>query len=110
MANSRPKSIALQGGHQPRVYRTFEDWQAEQQHDVRTPEERGIHIGSSVMWRHRHERIIVTERATVVAISENTLTLEVKDVKTRTCSAQVWEIVSNEMDRPSVRELNQNRF
>jgi len=28
-----------------RVYRTFEDWQAAQELDTRTPEQRGIKIG-----------------------------------------------------------------
>jgi hypothetical protein len=107
MSNPRPKSIALGNGPQPRVYRTFEDWQAQQENDTRTPEERGIHVGSSVMWRRRQNKIIVTERATVTAISNNTLTLEVKDVETRTCKVDVREIVSAEITRPSVREINQ---
>ncbi|BCX05688.1 MAG: hypothetical protein KatS3mg053_3626 [Candidatus Roseilinea sp.] len=98
MNNSRSKSIALNSA-QPRVYRTFEDWQAEQLRDKRTPEERGIHIGSSVMWRHRDNGIIVTDRATVIAISGNTITLRVKDVQERTCQADVAEIVVNDDDK-----------
>lgn len=98
MSNTRPKSIALNGA-QPRVYRTYEDWLAEQARDKRTPEERGIRIGSSVMWRHKDNGIIVTDRATVTAISGNTITLQVKDVRERTCLADVNEIVSNDDDR-----------
>jgi len=95
----RPKSVALNGSPVLRVYRTFEDWRVQQQLDLRTPEERGICVGSLVMWRHRDDRIIVTERATVVAISNNTLTLLVKDVQARTCSADIHEIVNNEITR-----------
>lgn len=98
MSNTRSKSIALNSA-QPRVYRTFEDWQAEQERDTRTPEQRGIRVGSSVMWRHKHNGIIMTDRATVLAISGNTITLQVKDIKERTCSANVNEIVSNDDDR-----------
>ncbi len=98
MSNSRSRSIALSSA-QPRVYRTFEDWQAEQQRDKRTPEERGIRVGSSVMWRHRDNGIIVTDRATVTAISGNTITLRVKDVQERTCQADVSEIVNNDDDK-----------
>lgn len=98
MRNTRSKSIALGGGPQPRVYRTFEDWESEQQRDTRTPEERGIRVGSSVMWRHKQDRVIVTDRALVLAISGDTLTLQVKDVQERTCSVHVREIVTNEDD------------
>lgn len=92
VSNSRSKSIALNSA-QPRVYRTFEDWQAEQLRDKRTPEERGIHVGSSVMWRHKDNGIILTDRATATAISGNTITLRVKDVQERTCQADLTEIV-----------------
>lgn len=98
MNNSRSKSIALNSA-QPRVYRTFEDWQAEQLRDKRTPEERGIHVGSSVMWRHKDNGIIVTDRATVTAISGNTITLRVKDVQERTCQADVAEIVVSDDEK-----------
>jgi hypothetical protein len=98
MNNRRPKSIALNGGSQPRVYRTFEDWEAEQERDTRTPEERGIRVGSSVMWRHKQKGVIVTERATVLAISDETLTLQVKDVQDRTCRVHIREIVVSEDD------------
>ena len=96
MRSSRSKSIALGNTAQQRVYRTFEDWQSDQQRDNRTPEERGIRVGSSVMWRHKQDRIIVTDRATVLAISDNTLTILIKDVKERTCEVNVSEVVSGE--------------
>jgi hypothetical protein len=99
MKSPRSKSIALGNGSQPRVYRTFEDWESEQQRDTRTPEERGIKIGSSVMWRHKHNGIIVTDRATVTAISDNKLTLLIKDVKERTTTVDVREVVSNDNER-----------
>ncbi|NJM40324.1 MAG: hypothetical protein HC853_05945 [Anaerolineae bacterium] len=104
MRTSRPKSIVLKGGAQPRVYRTFEDWQAEQKLDTRTPNERGIRIGSAVMWRHKHNGLILSDRATVLAINHNTLTVTVKDVKQRTCDIDISEVVVNEEDRMSVRE------
>ena len=91
------KSIALKGSPQVRTYRTFEEWQADQSLDARTPEERGIHIGSPVMWRHRHGDIILTDRATVVAVSHDELTLLVKDVQARTCHANIHEIVDNQL-------------
>jgi hypothetical protein len=80
------------------VYRTFEDWKADQERDTRTPEERGIRVGSSVMWRHKQDRVIVTDRALVLAISGDTLTLQVKDVQERTCSVHIREIVVSEDD------------
>lgn len=97
MRNSRSKSIALNGA-QPRVYRTYEDWKSEQERDSRTPEERGIRVGSSVMWRHMHNGIIVTDRALVLAIADATLTLQVKDVTEKICEAHISEIVSNSDD------------
>lgn len=99
MKSPRSKSIALGNGSQPRVYRTFEDWESEQKRDTRTPEERGIRVGSSVMWRHKHNGIIVTDRATVTAISNNKLTLLIKDVKERTSTVDVREVVSNDNER-----------
>lgn len=92
MNNSRPRSIVLKGGPQPRVYRTFEDWQAEQKLDKRNPEERGIRVGSPIMWRHKHNGIIVTDRATVLAISESTLTIQVKDVREHQREIDVSEV------------------
>jgi hypothetical protein len=89
----------LGNGSQPRVYRTFEDWESEQQRDTRTPEERGIRIGSSVMWRHKQGTVIITDRATVTAIAGNMLTLVIKDVKERTCTVDVREVVSNDNER-----------
>ena len=97
MTNPKPRhiSIALKGTPQVRVYDTFEDWQAEQKADLRTPEQRGIHIGSAVMWRYRANQVITTERAIVTAIDNLTLTLRVKDVETRTSTAHVNEIVDS---------------
>jgi hypothetical protein len=97
--NSRPWSSTLKGGEPP-APRTFEDWQAEQALDMRTPEQRGISVGSPVMWRRRNGRVIVTERATVIAISDNTLTLLVKDVQERTCDVNVREIASGVAEHP----------
>ena len=94
----RPKSIVLKNGAQPRVYQTFEDWQAIQSRDMRTPKERGIDVGSSVMWRHRANGIISTDRATVLSVAENMLTIQVKDVETRVCDVNIQEIVSNNND------------
>ena len=90
--------------------RTYEDWQAEQQADIRTPEERGIRIGSPVMWRHRTDRIITTERAIVLAIEDHTLTLQVKDVETRTCTVDIAEIVSSQFDRSSSIDSKRRAF
>lgn len=98
MRGRRPSSIALNSGQQ-RVYRSFEDWQSEQQSDTRTPEERGLSIGSSVMWRHKHNGIIVTDRATVQAISGDMLTIVIKDVQERTCTVNIREIVASADDR-----------
>jgi hypothetical protein len=102
----RRKSIALNSNAQPRIYRTFEDWQAEQQLDERTPEQRGIRVGSMVMWRHRSGNVIVTDHATVTAISHNTLTLLVKDVRARTCSADIREIVNHTLAHLTLNEAS----
>ncbi len=110
MSNTRPRSIVLKGGHQPRIYRTYEDWQAQQQNDTRTAEQRGIRVGSPVMWRHKHNDIIITDRATVLSISNETVTLKVKDVHDRTCNAHISAIVSSEDDRLSMRDLNRRTF
>jgi hypothetical protein len=88
-------SFALKGSPQMRVYRTYEDWQAEQQLNLCTPEQRGIRVGSPVMWRHRINQVIVTDRAIVSAVDNNTLTLQVKDVEMRVCTADICEIVNN---------------
>jgi hypothetical protein len=106
MRTSRPKSIVLKSNPQNRVYRTFEDWQAEQKLDTRTPQERGIRIGSAVMWRHRHNGLILSDRVTVMDIVDNTLTVTVKDVQERVCQIDISEVVANEDDRMSVREAN----
>ncbi|MCL4504520.1 MAG: hypothetical protein M1434_00290 [Chloroflexi bacterium] len=107
---AKPKSIVLKNGAQPRVYRTFEDWQAVQERDSRTPEERGIKVGSAVMWRHRNGSIISTDRATVIAIAESTLTIQVKDVELRTCDVNIHEIVNTEDDRQALRETNRRLY
>jgi hypothetical protein len=98
MKSPKPKSIALSSS-QPRVYRTFEDWQADQERDNRSPEERGIRVGSSVMWRHREDRIVYTDRATVLEISKDTLTILVKGQQERTLKVPLNSIVVNEDDR-----------
>ena len=104
MNNTWPqrKSIALRGTPSTREYHTFEDWQTEQSLDARSAEERGIHVGSPVMWRHRHGRVITTDRATVIAVKDDQLTLLVKDVKTRTCHANIHEIVDNHLGHLSL--------
>ncbi len=100
----------LKNGAQARVYRTFEDWQAAQEKDQRTPGERGIKVGALVMWRHRDGSIISTDRATVIAIVENTLTIQVKDVELRTCDVNIHEIVNTEDDRLALRETNRRLY
>lgn len=93
-----------------RVYRTFEDWEADQKTDLRTAEQRGITVGAPVMWRHRNNNVIMTERAVVIAVDENKLTLQVKDVETRTCSADVNEIVTNQFGHSSVAEASRRGY
>ena len=112
MAYARRKSIVLGGAASQRVYRTFEDWQAEQLLDLRTPAERGIQIGSPVMWRHRHKKVIVTDRAIVMEIDGNRLTIRVKDIEERTCRIHVREIVNRTDDRLSLslHEMNRNSY
>ena len=99
MRSKQPRSIALNSNAPQRVYRTFEDWESEQRRDTRTPEERGIQVGSSVMWRHRHNGIIMTDRAIVLAIANDMLTLQVKDVKEHKSTVPLHEIVVSEDDR-----------
>ena len=110
MSNTRPKSIVLKGNHQQRVYRTYEDWETQQQNDPRTPEQRGIRIGSSVMWRHKQDNVIVTDRASVLAIAGEAVTLKVKDVHERTCVAHIKSIVSHDDERLSMRDINRRAF
>ena len=95
----KPKSIVLNYRTVQRVFSTFAEWQAKQQLDLRTPAQRGIGIGSSVMWRYMRNNIITTDRGIVLAISGDTLTLQIKDSQERTGSADVHEIVSNTEDR-----------
>ncbi len=113
MAYTRRKSIVLNSANNERVYRTFQDWQAEQLLDVRTAAQRGIQVGSPVMWRHMHKNVIVTDRAIVVTISDDDmLTLTIKDVKERACCVHVREIVNSSSDRLSLsmHEMNRNSY
>ena len=112
MNNTKPRheTIALKGSPQVRVFRTFEDWQAEQKADLRTPEQRGIHIGSAVMWRYRANQVIVTERAIVAEIEDQTLTLQVKGQETRTCNAHVNEIVDSPFGHQSLAQMNRRAY
>ncbi len=97
--STKPKSIALSNNAQ-RVYRTYEDWESEQKRDTRSPEERGIKVGSSVMWRHRTSNgIIVTDRAQVTAINNERITLQVKDVRERSVEVHINEIVTADESR-----------
>jgi hypothetical protein len=106
----QPQVNQPEGSQQLHPTHTFEDWQADQQADARTPEERGIHIGSPVMWRHRANRIITTERAIVLAIEANTLTLQVKDVESRTCTADISEIVINTAEHSSSADAKRRAY
>lgn len=112
MAYSRRKSIVLNEASSQRVYRTFEDWQADQLLDMRTPAERGIQVGSPVMWRHLQEKVIVTDRAIVLEIVEDRLTIQVKDIQDRTCTIHVREVVNRSDDRlsPTMHELSRNSY
>lgn len=112
MAYARRKSIVLSSAASQRVYRTFEDWQADQALDLRTPAERGIQVGSPVMWRYRHERVIVTDRAIVLEINGDRLMVRVKDIKERTCDIHVQEVVNRTDDRLSLSltEMNRNSY
>lgn len=94
MSNT-PKSIIIKNGSGQRVYSTFADWQTKQLLDLRTPAQRGIGIGSSVMWRYMQNSIIITSRAVVLAISGDMLKLQIKDVNNRTVDVNINEIVSN---------------
>ncbi len=108
----KPRSIVLNNRTAPRIHRTFSDWQNTQKEDLRTPAQRGISVGSPVMWRYMRNNIIVTDHAIVTAISGNTLTLKIKDVKERFESADIHEIVSNSDDRSaaaSVARENEKR-
>ncbi len=110
MSNTRPRSIVLRSNRQPRAYRTYEDWQAQQENDTRTAEQRGIRVGSSVMWRHKQDNNIITDRATVVAVADNIVTLKVKDVRERTCSAPISAIVSSDDERLSMRDISRRAY
>jgi hypothetical protein len=98
MSSSVRKSIALGQSASDRVFRSYADWQAEQARDERTPAERGIQVGGSVMWRHERNNVIVTDRAIVTAIDGHTLTITVKDVKDYTKKIHVREVVDNRAD------------
>jgi hypothetical protein len=112
MAYARRKSIVLSSAASQRVYRTFEDWQAEQSLDPRTPAERGIQVGSPVMWRYRQENVIITDRAIVTEIIGDRLMIRVKDVEERTCDIHVREVVNRTDDRLSLslHEMNRNSY
>lgn len=107
---TRNQSIVLKGSPTAQIYRTFEDWQTEQQADLRTPAQRGIQVGSTVMWRYRAEGVIVTERAIVTAIVEQMLTLLVKDVEARTCSANINEIVTSPFGHQLLAQTKRSAF
>ncbi len=106
------KSIVLKGSQpsQPTVYATFKDWQDKQARDTRTPEERGIKVGSAVLWRHKRNKIIVTDRATVQEMRGNKLILQVKDVDAKIVTVHVREIVSSEDNHLNMREMNQRSY
>ena len=112
MAYARRKSIVLGGAASQRIYRTFEDWQTEQSLDLRSPAERGIQVGSPVMWRHRHKNVIVTDRAIVMGIEGDQLTIRVKDIEEHTCDIHVREVVNRTDDRLSLslHEMNRNSY
>lgn len=95
----KPKSIVLNRRNMQRVYTTFAEWQAKQELDVRTPAQRGIGVGSMVMWRTSNNGVITTDRAIVLEIVDNKLTLQVKGVPERVGTADLREIVSNSEDR-----------
>lgn len=103
------RSIVLNSRGVDRIYTSFADWQAKQKLDERTPAERGISIGSSVMWRYMRNNVIFTDRATVLTITGNTLTLQIKDVNSRTDSAEVHEIVSNNEERLALSSHERDR-
>ncbi len=94
----------------PLARRTFDEWQADQQRDTRTPSQRGIEVGTPVMWRYRNGRVIITERATVTAISGNTLTIRVKGVEERTCDVPLQEIVGSDEDRAALSARRESRW
>ncbi len=96
---SKPRSIVINSRTLDRNYGTFKEWQTKQSLDERTPEERGIRVGSAVMWRHMVNNVIVTDRGTVLEIDGNTLTLQIKDSEIRTGNANIQEIVSSTEDR-----------
>ena len=107
MAPAQRKSIVLNSAASNRVFRTFADWQAEQAADARSPVERGISVGSSVLWRYQSDRIIVTERAVVQEIEGDMLTLLVKDASSRTCKVHVREIVNTSDERAVQAQQNE---
>jgi hypothetical protein len=64
------------------------------------------------MWRYRHERVIVTDRAIVLEINGDHLMVRVKDIKERTCNIHVQEVVNRTDDRLSLSltEMNRNSY
>lgn len=107
MAPAQRKSIVLNSAASNRVFRTFADWQADQAADTRTPTERGIAVGSSVLWRYQAERIIITERAVVQEIDGDMLTLLVKDSSSRICRVHIREIVNTSDERSVQAQQNE---
>ncbi len=95
----RSKSISLNHRTAQSNHISFADWQAKQKSDSRTPSQRGISVGSTVMWRYMKNNIIITDRAVVTAIDGETLTLAIRDLKERTGTAHLHEIVSSGDDR-----------
>jgi len=99
MAYSRQRSIALNNAASQRIYRTFADWQAEQLLDERTSTQRGLQVGSCVMWRHMHGKLIVTDRATILEMLDgDRLLVRVKDVSEYTCDIHMREVVNRSDD------------
>ncbi len=64
------------------------------------------------MWRYRNEKVIITDRAIVLEILGDQLTIRVKDIEERTCDIHVREVVNRTDDRLSLslHEMNRNSF
>lgn len=64
------------------------------------------------MWRYRDQKVIFTDRAIVLEITGDRLTIRVKDVKERTCDIHVREVVNRSDDRLSLslHEMNRNSY
>ena len=110
MKPKQPKSIVLGHASSATVFRTFEDWQADQLKDTRPPAARGINVGMPVLWRHKKGKLVLTERAIVLAIKDMTLTIEVKDVTIHTQKVHVNEIFKGGDETLSMRETNTRTY